>query len=190
MTPYEWLPETVEHDGRVYCLDLSYAAFFAAADALQDEDLTDLQKLHAALMILVKEEHPDDPDLLRKIFELVRDDRPKPPPGPRTMDIEQDWPYICAAFQQAYGIDLYRDKTIHVVRFRALLESIPKSTKLAEIIGIRAADIPAPNKHNHKEIADLTRLKALYALRGSASSLQEGWGKLFNLLKAKAEKHG
>ena len=189
MTPYEWLPETVEHDGRVYCLDLSYAAFFAAADALQDDSLTDQQKLRTALRILVRDQHPEDPALLREIFELVRDDRPKPPPGPRTMDIEQDWPYICAAFQQAYGIDLYKDKTIHVVRFRALLESIPKSTKLAEIIGIRAADIPAPNKHNQKEIADLTRLKALYALRGSATSLQEGWGKLFNLLKARVEKN-
>ncbi len=187
MKPYEWLPTSVDYDGRVYQLDLSYAAFFAAADALADEDLPPGLRLETALDIFIAEPHPVAPELLNAIIDLVKDDRPKPPPGPRTMDIEQDWPYICAAFQQAYGIDLYTDKTIHIVRFRALLQSIPKSTKLAEIIGIRAAEIPAPNKHNQKEIADLTRLKAFYALRGSETSVQEGWAKLFRILEARVK---
>ena len=71
------------------------------------------------------------------------------------MDIGQDWPYICAAFQQAYGIDLYADKSLHILRFRALLQAIPKSTKLSEIIGIRAMKVPAPNRHNQEQIAEI-----------------------------------
>lgn len=186
--PYEALPETVWYDGKAYRLDLSYAAFFAASDALQDPRLTDAQKLRAALDNLVVTEHAADPELLREIFGLLREDRPHAD-GPKTMDIEQDWPYICAAFQQAYGIDLYADKTIHIMRFRALLQAIPKDTKLSEIIGIRAAKIPAPTKYNQQQIADLTRLKAIYALRGSETSLQRGWARLFELLEARA-KHG
>ena len=189
LRPYERLPEELEYEGRVYSLDLSYAAFFAAADALQDERLAPALRLETALGILVKEPEPEPSvGLLEAILRLVRDDRRPKPAGPKTLDIMQDWEYICAAFQQAYGIDLYADKSVHILRFLALLRAIPKDTKLAEIISIRAAEIPAPNKHNQKQIAELTRLKALYALKGSGD-LQEGWAKLFRMLEARA-KHG
>ena len=188
LRPYEALPEELEYEGVVYRLDLSYAAFFAAVDALQDEQLAPALRLETALGVLVEgPEPPLSSGLLEAILALIRDDRPRPP-GPVTMDITQDWGYICAAFQQAYGIDLYRDKSIHILRFLALLRAIPKNTKLAEIIGIRAAEIPAPNRHNQKQIAELTRLKALYALK-SSGGLQEGWAKLFRMLEARA-KHG
>lgn len=186
LRPYERLPEELEYDGRVYSLDLSYAAFFAAADALQDERLAPVLRLETALGILVKGPEPEPSvGLLEAILGLVRDDRRPKPAGPKTLDIMQDWEYICAAFQQAYGIDLYTDKSVHILRFLTLLRAIPKDTKLAEIISIRAAEIPAPNKHNQKQIAELTRLKALYALKGSGD-LQEGWAKLFRMLEARA----
>lgn len=186
LRPYEALPEELEYEGIVYKLDLSYAAFFAAVDALQDEQLAPVLRLETALGILV--EGPDPPlsqELLEAILALVRNDRPKSP-GPVTMDITQDWDYICAAFQQAYGIDLYGDKSVHILRFLSLLRAIPKNTKLSEIIGIRAAEIPAPNKYNQKQIAELTRLKALYALK-SSGGLQEGWERLFRMLEARAK---
>lgn len=188
MKPYEILPEEIEHDGKAYRLDLSYAAVFAAADALADERLTPDIKLRTALEILVPVKHPDDPKLLTAIFDLIKDERPRPKQDRKLMDIEQDWSYVCAGFQQAYGIDLYQDKTIHIVRFRALLEGLPNDTKLSEIIGIRGADIPAPTKYNQKQIADLTRLKTLYALRGSETSFQEGLERLYKMLSARAVK--
>lgn len=186
LKPYDGLPDSVEYDGRTYGLDLSYAAFFAAVDATEDPRLDDVVKLRTALDILVTDEHPLDPGLLQAILDLLRDDKPKDD-GPKLMDITQDWHYICAAFQQAYGINLYEDKSLHIVRFRALLQAIPKETKLSEIIGIRAAPIPAPNKHNQQQIAELTRLKAIYALRGNKSSLQEGWARLFEMLSTGAK---
>lgn len=187
LRPYERLPEELEYEGRVYSLDLSYAAFFAAADVLQDERLAPALRLETALGILVRVPEPEPSvGLLEAILGLVRDDRRPKPAEPKTMDLTQDWDHICAAFQQAYGIDLYADKSIHILRFLALLRAIPKNTKLAEIISIRAAEIPAPNKYNQKQIAELTRLKALYALKGSGD-LQEGWAKLFRMLEARAK---
>lgn len=188
MRPYDRLPEAVEYQDRIYPLNLSYAAVIAAGDALDDRRLDGQTRLDAALEILVRGQHPSDPGLLQAVLDLLRDDR-KPPDGPKTLDIRQDWDYICAAFQQAYGIDLYADKTLHILRFRALLQAIPKDTKLAEIIGIRAAPIPTPNKYNQKQIAELTRLKGLYALRGDESSFQDSLARLFDLLSARAQ-HG
>lgn len=187
MRPYEALPHSVEYNGTLYDLDLSYGVFFAVADILEDDRLTALQQIRLALDLFVGPDAPTDPDLLRAIYELLKDDRPKPPDGPKHMDIEQDWPYICAGFQQAYGINLYADKSMHILRFRALLQGLPKSTKLVEIIGIRAAKIPEANKHNAEQIAELTRLKALYALQGTEKDFQTGLAGLFNLLEARAK---
>ena len=103
--PYERLPQAVEYKGAVYELDLSYGAFFAACDVLDDERLSPQLRISTALDILVKSEHFPDPELLQAIMDLLKDDRPRQT-DQKTMDVWQDWPYICAAFQQAYGIDL------------------------------------------------------------------------------------
>lgn len=187
MKPYNALPEALEWHGDKIYLDLSYSAFYAALDALNDARLGEWVKLETALDILTVGEHPVEPELLTEILNLVKDDSPKTN-EPKRMDIEQDWDYICAAFQQAYNIDLYTDKSIHILRFRALLKGLPKTTKLSEIVGIRAAKIPTPNKHNQEQIAELTRLKTYYALRGGEMSMQDGWARLFEMLSARAKK--
>ena len=185
MKPYEALPSTVTYDGAVYTLDLSYAVFFAVSDVLNDERLMNGQKLELALDLFVTEPHPASHGLLSAIYDLLKDDRPKS--GESYMDVEQDWPYICAGFQQAYGIDLYTDKTMHILRWQALLQGLPKDTKLMDIIGIRAMDMPEPNKHNAKQIAEISRLKSLYALKSTAKDFQKGLGGLFDLLEARAQ---
>lgn len=185
MKPYDALPTSVDFNDQQYALDLSYSAFFAVADVLSDDRLMYGQKLTTALDLFVIEDHPEDPELLRAIYDLIKDDRPKMD-GPSYMDIEQDWPFICAGFQQTYGIDLYADKSIHILRWQALLQGLPKSTKLMDIIGIRSAEIPKPTKDNGKQIAELTRLKAVYALRKNAKDFQTGLGGLFDMLTAQA----
>lgn len=185
MKPYDALPTSVDFKDQQYALDLSYSAFFAVADVLDDDRLMYGQKLATALDIFVVDDHPEDPELLQAIYDLIKDDRPKMD-GPSYMDIEQDWPFICAGFQQTYGIDLYADKSIHILRWQALLQGLPKSTKLMDIIGIRSAEIPKPTRDNGKQIAELTRLKAVYALRKNAKDFQTGLGGLFDMLTAQA----
>lgn len=186
MKPYERLPETVEYNEQEYHLDLSYATFFSVSDMLQDERLLYQQKLSLALDMFVIEPHPEDVGLLEAIYKLVKGNRPKSA-GPSHMSIEQDWPLICAGFMQAYGIDLYTDKEMHILQFQAYLQGLPKDTKLMDIIGIRAAEIPEANKYNGQQIAELTRLKAMYALQGTEQDFQKGLGSLFDMLKARAQ---
>lgn len=191
LRPWEQLPEELEYRGKIYSLDLSIGAFFAASDALDDDRLAPVQRLQAALLILVRDPAPPlSQELLKAVLALTKRDSGPKAGGPRVLDIVQDWDYICAAFQQAYGIDLYRDKSIHILRFLSLLRAIPKDTKLAEIIRIRAADIPTPNKYNQDRIAELTRLKALYALKGAEGDMQDGWSRLFRMLEARAKRNG
>jgi hypothetical protein len=161
-------------------------ALLIIADMLEDDRLMPVQKIRAALDMFIGKEVPTDPEILKLIYDLIKDDRPKQD-GPKYMDIEQDWPYICASFQQAYGIDLYADKSMHILRFQALLQGLPKDTKMAEVIGIRAAEIPQATKYNAKQIAELTRLKAVYALQGSEKDFQTGLAGLFDLLEARAK---
>lgn len=189
MKAYERLPDTVIYADKEYSLDLSYSTFFEVADVMEDERLMHMQKLETALDMFVLDDHPNDPELLNAIYKLLKDKRPKAD-GPQLMSIEQDWPYICAGFMQTYGIDLYTDKEMHILRFQAYLQGLPKGTKLMDIIGIRAADIPEPTKYNQKQIAELSRLKALYALRGNAQNFQNGLGAIFEMLKAKANQRG
>ena len=185
MKPYEDLPTSVDYNGQTYALDLSYGVFFAVADVLEDDRLMYGQKLATALDLFVVGDHPEDPELLSAIYDLLKDDRPRFD-GPAYMDIEQDWSFICAGFQQTYGIDLYADKTIHILRWQALLQGLPKNTKLMDIIGLRAAEIPKPTKDNAKQIAELNRLKAMYALKRNAVDVQTGLAGLFDLLAARA----
>lgn len=186
MKPYAGLPAEIEYNENTYSVDMSYAVFLAVADMLEDDRLMPIQKIRAALDMFIGKDVPTDPEILKLIYDLIKDDRPKQD-GPKYMDIEQDWPYICASFQQAYGIDLYADKSMHILRFQALLQGLPKDTKMAEVIGIRAAEIPQATKYNAKQIAELTRLKAVYALQGSEKDFQTGLAGLFDLLEARAK---
>ena len=186
MKPYEGLPSEIEYNDTIYRVDMSYAVFFAVADLMDEPGLSDVQKVRGALDLFIGPEAPLDPEIIRSIYDLIKDDRPKID-GPKVMDIEQDWPYICAGFQQAYGIDLYNDKSMHILQFQALLQGLPDKTKLAEIIRIRSAEIPAANKYNAKEIANLTRLKSIYALKGNEKSFEQGLAGLFALLEARAK---
>lgn len=55
-------------------------------------------------------------------------------------DYHCDAPYIVAAFQQAYGIDLTREK-VHWWRFKALLRGLPEDCLFHHILQWRTADL-------------------------------------------------
>lgn len=186
MKPYETLPDTLTYDGQEYPLNLSYTAFFAVADILKDERLLYHEKLATALDIFIPAPHPLEPELLTAIYDLLKPTRPRPD-GPTYLDVEQDWPYICAGFMQAYGIDLYTNKDMHILQWQALIQGLPKDTRLMDIISIRAAEIPTPNKYNAERIAELSRLKAVYAIQGTGENFQNGLASLFEMLEARAK---
>lgn len=84
-------------------------------------------------------------------------------------DYHCDAPYIVAAFQQAYGIDLTREK-LHWFRFRALFAALPEETLMAKIMSWRTMDLSEYEGSMRAHYADLQERFALPAeLRGGAA---------------------
>lgn len=188
MRLYDELPCSVVYGDAVYALDLSYTAVLAAFDALEDDELSAFMQVDTALGLLVLGDHPCEIGLLKAIVEIVTPRNERQKNRPPVIDFHQDWPYIYAGFRQAYGIDLFEDRGLHWLLFLALLRSLPQSTRMAKIIGIRDQPLPKPTKYNADEIARLTRLKAEYAIRRSESgSFEAGLRKIFEALKAQAQ---
>lgn len=99
----------------------------------------------------------------------------KPASGPDTgpaFDYRCDAPYIVAAFQQAYGIDLTTEK-MHWFRFRALFAALPEDTLMARIINWRTLDLADYEGSMREHYAELKERFALpAALRGGAAVAQ------------------
>ena len=84
-------------------------------------------------------------------------------------DYQCDAGYIVAAFQQAYGIDLTREK-VHWFRFRALFAALPEETLMAKIMSWRTMDLSEYEGSMRAHYADLQERFALPAeLRGGAA---------------------
>lgn len=181
MTLYDRLPDSVTYKDRVYQLDLSFRKVLAVADLMEDA-IPEETKLQIALNLLVKVKHPNDPGLLAEIFNLLKPDKPPRKQKIKTIDLKKDWQYIYAGFQQAYGINLFRDD-LHYLEFVALLNGLPSNTRMSQIIDIRTRPIPQATKWNQKEIARLNELKTEFALT-DGEDFQKGLNRLFDALQA------
>ena len=156
MKLYEMLPDGVTVDGKFYKMDFSFRNVFQMIDVLDRDDLLPEAKEYNALRCLCKKPrnvHKVLAEVKRVLFPATRKTD-----GQKITDFAQDAGLIRAAFRQAYGIDLYRDN-LHWIEFTELLNAIPEGSRYAEIVGIRARPIPAPNKWNQKEREWLIRAK-------------------------------
>ena len=192
MKIYDRLMTSIRHNGRKIKLSLYYNRVLDALDMIDDERFDPDQKVDYCLSRLCKGKHPNDGELLAAIFEAILPER-KGKRSEKLIDYTQDAELIIAAFQQAYGINLIdqQDK-LHWTTFLALMRGLPKSTRLAEVVQIRARPMPKPTKYNAEERMELARLKAEFALELSEkekeANLQDGLRQIATLLMAKAQK--
>ena len=162
------LPNGVTVDGRFYKLDFDFRNVLKMMETLAREDLMPEAKEYLAVKCLTR-----FPQNTSKVLAAVRAllfDRP--PKGEKVTDFAQDAGLIRAAFRQAYGIDLYREK-LHWIEFSELLNAIPEGNRYAEVIGIRVRPIPSPTKWNGEERAWLIKAKRDVALEMSEEERQE-----------------
>ena len=83
-------------------------------------------------------------------------------------DYASDAPYIVAAFQQTYGIDL-TTSTMHWWRFRALFLSLPEDTLMHKIMHWRTADLTEMSLEERRFYEERRELCALpQGLKGGA----------------------
>ena len=153
----DMLPEGVEVDGKWYKLDLDFRNVLRMIEVLDRDDMLPEAKAYKALSFVCK--HPKN---AVKVIEAVKGllfKAPRKTSGQRVTDFDQDAGLIRAAFRQAYGIDLYRDR-LHWIEFTELLNAIPEGNRYSEVVGIRVRPMPAATKWNQKEREWLAKAKA------------------------------
>lgn len=188
-------PREIDVGGVCYALNLSFDRVLAAFELLCSDEYTDDDAFDILFDWFVIKPSPKDTHtravVVNEIFDrLINFDKSSKSDESETISFSQDAPYIYAAFRQAYGIDLFAQQgRLQWWEFMALLSAIPSDTRLCDIIDIRTRDIPPYNGKNQKQIDDLLKLKARYAIAKPVNSTQahDGWEKLFNILEQKAE---
>ena len=78
-------------------------------------------------------------------------------------DLEQDSAFIFGAFMQVYRVDLVEIEYMHWWKFRKLIDALPGSTKLSDIMDIRSRstkDLKGEDKRR------LNELKRIYSIKG------------------------
>lgn len=158
------LPDGVECDGKWYKLDLDFRNVLKMIDVLDRDDLMPEAKAYKALSFVQKR-----PKNAVRVLECVKGllfKAPRKKGGQKVTDFVQDAGLIRAAFRQAYGIDLYRDK-LHWIEFTELLNAIPEGSRYSEVVGIRVRPMPAATKWNAKEREWLMQAKADVAIEMS-----------------------
>lgn len=174
------LPDGVTVDGKFYKCDFDFRNVLMLMETLSREDLIEEAREYNALKCVMK--RPKNVSkVLKAIKELLFQTKPQKD-AKKVTDFEQDAGMIRAAFKQAYGIDLYRDK-LHWIEFSELLNAIPEGSRYSEVVGIRARPIPAATKWNQAERTWLINAKASVALKMSEEErekqYQEDVGKVF-----------
>lgn len=189
------LPEGVTVDGRFYRLDFDFRNVLQMMDELDRDDVLPQARSYNALKCLTKR-----PKNVEKVLQAVKDilfeQKPKKD-AKKVTDFVQDAGMIRAAFRQAYGIDLYRDK-LHWFEFSELLNAIPEGSRYTEVIGIRTRPMPKATKWNAEERQWLLKAKADVALHLSekeqAKQYEEDVGKVFaglmNIIAKGSDKDG
>lgn len=188
--------ENVEYKGKMYKTNTSYDTVLLLQKLYDEENLAPGDKINQALKMLTKNPFKvwlltdiEKAELLKKITEEKINLPPRPKVGKqqKLMDFEADSEYIYASFQQAYGIDLLKERgKLQWKRFCELLDGLPDKTKLREVMRIRAMDVPEPTKYNQKERQNIMELKAYYALPIKGVGGQKGLDMLFSTLEEMA----
>ena len=186
---YRELPQTVEYNGRVYALTPAYdnvLSMFADVQGLPKSAVPEIMAYY-----LLANSKKYDPGVLNAICELLFP--PAKTHHAKSMDFIQDGPLIYAAFMQAYGLDLNDQRgKLHWWKFSALLNGLPKDTRLMEVVQIRTKPMPKPTKYNAEERAQLARLKHEFKLELTEEEryqqLQDGLRGLANMMLSMAQK--
>lgn len=82
---------------------------------------------------------------------------------------EHDAGYIYAAFVEAYGIDLTKNR-LHWWQFRALFLGLPETVLFCKIMGYRTMEIPAKMPKAQKKFYQ--RMKRIYKIPESAEKMR------------------
>jgi len=166
------VPETVEIDGIEYGINTDFRISIMFELLMQDNSITDNEKINAALNLYYPE-MPHDPiqaieNILwfyacGKITETQNAEHTRDTTQQQAIySFEHDAEYIYAAFLDQYGIDLQDIEHLHWWKFRALFKGLKEDNLIVKIMGYRAIKIDDNMTDSEKKF--YRRMKKIYAL--------------------------
>lgn len=189
----ETLPGGVTVKGHFYRMDFDFRNVLRMMDCLARDDLLPDARAFIALKCLMKRPPRNADEVLAATREIIFPETKKHADKQKITDFVQDADMIRAAFLQAYGINLFRDR-LHWLEFSSLLSCLPEGSRYSEVLGIRSRPLPAPTKWNAEERRSLIQAKAAYALEMSEKEQENNYMRcvinVFAGMKAMAEKGG
>jgi len=167
------LPEYVEIDGIEYKINTDFRIGIMFELLIQDNTLTDMEKVEIALNLYYPEIPHDPIQALEKILWFYRCGKEYDAESPQEgtegttqqqaiYSFEHDAEYIYAAFLDQYGIDLQGIEHLHWWKFRALFRGLKEDNLIVKIMGYRAIKIDDNMTDSEKKF--YRRMKKIYAL--------------------------
>lgn len=167
------VPEYVEIDGIEYKINTDFRIGIMFELLIQDNTLTDMEKVEIALNLYYPEIPHDPIQALEKILWFYRCGKEYDAESPQEdtegttqqqaiYSFEHDAEYIYAAFLDQYGIDLQDIEHLHWWKFRALFKGLKEDNLIVKIMGYRAIKIDDNMTDSEKKF--YRRMKKIYAL--------------------------
>lgn len=167
------VPEYVEIDGIEYKINTDFRIGIMFELLIQDNTLTDMEKVEIALNLYYPEIPHDPIQALEKILWFYRCGKEYDAESPQEgtegttqqqaiYSFEHDAEYIYAAFLNQYGIDLQDIEHLHWWKFRALFKGLKEDNLIVKIMGYRAIKIDDNMTDSEKKF--YRRMKKIYAL--------------------------
>lgn len=167
------VPEYVEIDGIEYKINTDFRIGIMFELLIQDNTLTDMEKVEIALKLYYPEIPHDPIQALEKILWFYRCGKEYDAESPQEgtegttqqqaiYSFEHDAEYIYAAFLDQYGIDLQDIEHLHWWKFRALFKGLKEDNLIVKIMGYRAIKIDDNMTDSEKKF--YRRMKKIYAL--------------------------
>ena len=170
------LPESVSINGREYPINCDFRTGIKFEKIIRSND-TEEKKYKKMLLLYYPKVPVDIVTAVEKVMwfyrcgeEIEEEDDTRQRYKRRNRNepacvIEQDAPYIYAAFLEQYGIDLIKVQNMHWWKFMALFESIGDHTKMCKIMYYRKASTSGMPKEKR---AFINEMKKLYRIRDSS----------------------
>jgi hypothetical protein len=184
------------YNGRKIRLNLAYDIVLKIFEMAKEKDLDDMDKIDIAISLFLKKRDAkrykieQKAEIIQRIFdEFIYTGKKTSKKSKKTFDFRQDWEYIYSSFMMDYQIDLYEQEgKLDWRKFNALFQGLSDKTKIAEIISIRAREIPVSDKYNAKEISALKEMKAYYKLEdeGDFNNYEQGIAEFGAVLQSRA----
>ena len=167
------LPEHVEIDGIEYKINTDFRIGIMFELLIQDNTITDMEKVEIALNLYYPEIPHDPIQALEKILWFYRCGKEYDTKSPQEgtegttqqqaiYSFEHDAEYIYAAFLDQYGIDLQDIPHLHWWKFRALFKGLKEDNLIVKIMGYRAIQIDDSMTDAEKKF--YRKMKRIYAL--------------------------